>query len=123
MQPALEWCRVVCLGDVCIPDQIPLPPAEIPSPRQAPKLIAGPTSHDGGPAIEHLTKSWKGESMPRVIVTTSKTKRPAIDTPVLLDERVDSIHLDDSHAAMQFVERVGWAISDAEDLERVSRRV
>ncbi len=61
--------------------------------------------------------------MPRVIVTTSKTTRPAFDTPVLLDERVDSIHLDDSHAAMQFVERVGWAISDAEDLERVSEHL
>lgn len=61
--------------------------------------------------------------MPRVIVTTNKTKSPTLDTPVLLDERVDSIHLDDNHAAMQFVERVGWAISDAEDLERISARL
>jgi hypothetical protein len=61
--------------------------------------------------------------MPRVIVTTNQAERLELEnTPVLLDERVNSIHLDDNHAAMQFVERVGWAISDAEDLERDPRR-
>jgi hypothetical protein len=91
----------------------------VPSPPRARNLIAGPTSPYAGPAIDHLDLG-KEIQMPRVIVTTSKTKRPTFDAPVLLDERVDSIHLDDSHAAMRFVERVGWAISDAEDLERIS---
>jgi hypothetical protein len=58
--------------------------------------------------------------MPRVIVTTNQTDRFAPNAPVLLDERVESIHLRDDHASMQFVERVGWAISDAEDLEHIS---
>jgi hypothetical protein len=41
------------------------------------------------------------------------------NVPALLDERVNSVHLSTDHAAMQFIERVGWAISDAEEAERV----
>jgi hypothetical protein len=43
--------------------------------------------------------------------------------PVLLDERVNSVHLSSDHAAMQFIERLGWAISDAEEAERADLRV
>jgi hypothetical protein len=53
--------------------------------------------------------------MPRVIVISDE---PA-DRKVLLDERVSSVHLDSEHSAWQFVERLGWAISDAEELQRV----
>jgi hypothetical protein len=56
--------------------------------------------------------------VPRVIVTIDQGEQRAAVEPVLLDERVDSLHLDDDHAATQFVERLGWAISDAESLER-----
>jgi hypothetical protein len=52
--------------------------------------------------------------MPRIIVTTDLSPLPA-DTPVWLDEHVQSVHLNTDHAAAQFVERVAWAISDAED--------
>lgn len=55
--------------------------------------------------------------MPRIIVTTDSSHLPA-DTPVWLDEQVQSIHLSTDHAAAQFVERVAWAISDAEDADR-----
>jgi hypothetical protein len=55
--------------------------------------------------------------MPRVIVLSDANQSQRAGTPVLLDERVDSSHLDDYHSAMQFVQRLGWAISDAEDLE------
>jgi ribosomal protein L11 methylase PrmA len=53
--------------------------------------------------------------MARIIVTTD----PRADrvAPVLLDERVSSIHLEDRHHAAQLVERVGWAISDAESMQ------
>ncbi|HEU0250298.1 MAG TPA: hypothetical protein VFR48_06200 [Solirubrobacteraceae bacterium] len=37
------------------------------------------------------------------------------DTSVWLDERVQPVHLSTDHAAAQFVERLAWAISDAED--------
>jgi hypothetical protein len=37
---------------------------------------------------------------------------------VLLDESVYSIHLSDDHAAAQLIERLGWAITDAENTQR-----
>ncbi len=61
--------------------------------------------------------------MPRIIITADpgeKLGTLSLQFPVLLDERVDSIHLSDEHAAQQLIERVGWAVSDAEDAERVA---
>lgn len=54
--------------------------------------------------------------MPRIIVTTEQGERP--DAPVLLDERVCVAHLSDSHSAEQLIQRLGWAVADAEDVER-----
>jgi hypothetical protein len=54
--------------------------------------------------------------MPRIIVTTDPSQLPD-DAPVLLDERVHSVHLSSGHAAAQLVERLAWAISDAEGAE------
>jgi hypothetical protein len=65
--------------------------------------------------------------MPRIIVTTdlpSQTDEGPVlldDGPVLLDERVHSVHLSTDHAAAQLVERLAWAISDAESAERAKR--
>ena len=61
--------------------------------------------------------------MPRIIVTTDPVDRrdrtfDPDDTPVLLDERVDSLHLSDDHAAEQLIERLAWAVTDAEDTQR-----
>ena len=61
--------------------------------------------------------------MPRIIVTADpgeKLGRLPQQPPILLDERVDTIHLSDEHAAQQLIERVGWAVADAEDAERVA---
>jgi len=55
--------------------------------------------------------------MPRVIVTIDPPELPE-QSPVLLDERVQSVHLSDGHAAAQLIERLAWAISDAEEAER-----
>jgi hypothetical protein len=55
--------------------------------------------------------------MPRIIVTTDPAVLPD-DAPVLLDEQVHSVHLSTGHAATQLVQRLAWAISDAEDVER-----
>ncbi|HUH80273.1 MAG TPA: hypothetical protein VLZ06_03005 [Solirubrobacteraceae bacterium] len=54
--------------------------------------------------------------MARILITAERgeTREP----PVLLDERVLPIHLTDGHAAEQLVERIGWAINDAEELAR-----
>ena len=54
--------------------------------------------------------------MPRVIVTTDPSQIP-VDAPVLLDERVHSVHLSTGHGAAQLIERLVWAIGDAEDAE------
>jgi hypothetical protein len=51
--------------------------------------------------------------MPRIIVTTDPAAFYA-DPSVWLDEQVHSVHLSTDHAAAQFVERLAWAISDAE---------
>jgi hypothetical protein len=55
--------------------------------------------------------------MPRIIVTTDPSHLPG-DSAVLLDEHVHSVHLSSGHAAAQLVERLAWAISDAEVAER-----
>jgi hypothetical protein len=51
--------------------------------------------------------------MVRIIVTTEQSE------PVLLDEHVVLGHLSDGHAAAQLVQRLRWAVTDAEDAERV----
>jgi hypothetical protein len=56
--------------------------------------------------------------MARIIVTTDPTGRQ--DAPVLLEESVNSVHLGNDHSAAQLIERLGWAITDAEDIERAT---
>jgi hypothetical protein len=53
--------------------------------------------------------------MPRVLVTTEHTDSG--EETVVLDEQVHAVHLGTDHAAMQFIERLGWAITDAEQAE------
>ncbi|HEY1450934.1 MAG TPA: hypothetical protein VGI52_00315 [Solirubrobacteraceae bacterium] len=54
--------------------------------------------------------------MPRIIVTTDPMDKR--EPPVLFDERVYSLHLSDDHAAEQLIERLAWAVNDAEDTQR-----
>jgi hypothetical protein len=55
--------------------------------------------------------------MPRVIVTTDTSELPP-DASVLLDEQVHAIHISNGHGAAQLVERIAWAVTDAEEAER-----
>jgi hypothetical protein len=57
--------------------------------------------------------------MARIIVTTDPTHNHA--APVLLDESVYSMHLDNDHNAAQLIERLGWAINDAENTQRAEQ--
>jgi hypothetical protein len=43
-------------------------------------------------------------------------------TPILFDEQVCAIHVDDKHSALQLIERLSWAIHDAEAIERDEQR-
>ncbi|HMD52022.1 MAG TPA: hypothetical protein VKG62_04850 [Solirubrobacteraceae bacterium] len=52
--------------------------------------------------------------MARIIVTTEQGP----DAPVLLDEHVCPEHLSTEHSATQLIERLRWAVIDAEDAER-----
>jgi hypothetical protein len=58
--------------------------------------------------------------MARIIVTADPAegrRRPRAlseNVPVLLDEHVDPVHIDTSHAAEQLMQRVAWAVRDAE---------
>jgi hypothetical protein len=61
----------------------------------------------------------KGDFMARIIVTTDPTTQHT--APVLLDESVYSIHLDNDHTAAQLIERLGWAITDAESTQRAEQ--
>jgi hypothetical protein len=60
--------------------------------------------------------------MARIIVTTDSTdgrRAPVLSDQavILLDERVDSVHLCDDHAAEQLIQRLAWAVTDAEDAQ------
>jgi hypothetical protein len=61
--------------------------------------------------------------MPRIVVTTDPTALTA-DPSVWLDEEIHPVHLSTDHAAAQFVERLAWAIGDAESArgKRADRR-
>jgi hypothetical protein len=65
--------------------------------------------------------------MPSVIVVArSDTEDPnALDhdrRSFQLKERVTSSDLSDPHLAAQLIERIGWALADAEDAERAASR-
>jgi hypothetical protein len=60
--------------------------------------------------------------MARIIVTADPVGdrdgwTPREQASVLLEERVDSIHLCDDHAAEQLIQRLAWAVTDAEEAE------
>ena len=55
--------------------------------------------------------------MPKIIVISESKGR---EGTITLEEHVVAAHLEDDHSAAQLVERVGWAILDAEDAERAS---
>jgi hypothetical protein len=52
--------------------------------------------------------------VPRVIVTTDPAEE---DAPVTLDERVETTHISNEHGSDQLLERLVWAIEDAERVE------
>ncbi|HLM86908.1 MAG TPA: hypothetical protein VK272_12040 [Solirubrobacteraceae bacterium] len=51
--------------------------------------------------------------MARIIVTADPSERS--DAPVVLEERVYPVHLDSDHSAAQLIERLAWAVRDAEN--------
>lgn len=54
--------------------------------------------------------------MARVIIETER--RSGEEPQIVMDEHVSPIHLESDPGAAQFVERVAWAVQDAEASER-----
>ena len=54
--------------------------------------------------------------MPRIIVVADTPRRARIDAPVLMDEDIKPAHLADEHTSHQIVERVAWAVLDAQEM-------
>jgi hypothetical protein len=77
--------------------------------------------HEYGQAIDTEPRRLEAEAMARIIVTTEQGR--GLDVPVLLDEQVCPDHLSDDHSAAQLIERLGWAVTDAEDAERDQQQV
>jgi hypothetical protein len=57
--------------------------------------------------------------VPRIIITADPVEQD-LAAPVLLDERVDSANLCDENGAEELIERLGWALADADDVERAA---
>jgi hypothetical protein len=55
--------------------------------------------------------------MPRVVVTVDFVAGQDGHAPVLLDEQVQGVHLEDEYSSVQFLERLAGAIEDGERLE------
>ena len=55
--------------------------------------------------------------MPQIIVTADRSADQD-EAPVLLRERVNLTDFESDHFAVQLVERLGWAVSDAHEVER-----
>jgi hypothetical protein len=64
------------------------------------------------------TNKAKELTMPRIIVIADTPRRPNIDAPILMDEEVKPDHLADEHASRQIIERVAWAVLDAQEVSR-----
>jgi hypothetical protein len=58
--------------------------------------------------------------MARLIVIADTARSPRIDAPVLMDEEVKPEHLSDEHASHQIIERVAWAVLDAQEVSGVA---
>ena len=54
--------------------------------------------------------------MPRILITTEASGEP--DVLVMLDERIASSDLTSEHFAGHLVQRIAWALADAETTER-----
>ena len=54
--------------------------------------------------------------MPRIIVMSGPNAEP--ESAITLDERVTPANLRSGHDSARLIERVGWAVHDADDVER-----
>jgi hypothetical protein len=63
-----------------------------------------------------VPNDWQEVVMARIRITAEALGTPGVS--IVLDERVNRNNFDSDHFAAALVERIGWALADAEDLER-----
>ena len=59
--------------------------------------------------------------MPQIIVTADKPSGDG-EPPIMFQERVNVSDFESEHFAAQLVERLGWAVGDADEVNRRTRR-
>jgi hypothetical protein len=57
--------------------------------------------------------------MPHIIVTADRSNDRG-EGPIMLNERVNATDFESGHFAARLVERLGWAVADADEAEKVS---
>ena len=57
--------------------------------------------------------------MPHIIVTADGTEQGG-EGPVMLNERINATDFESGHFAARLVERIGWAVADADEAEKVT---
>lgn len=57
--------------------------------------------------------------MPHIIVTADRTDDRG-EGSVMLNERVNATDFESGHFAARLVERLGWAVADADQAEKVT---
>jgi hypothetical protein len=55
--------------------------------------------------------------MPQIIVTADRSHDRG-EAPVMLRERVSASDLESAHFARQLLERLGWAVNDAQEVDQ-----
>jgi hypothetical protein len=58
--------------------------------------------------------------MPQIIVTADQSAEDT-EPPIMFRERVSESDFESEHFAAQLMERLGWAVGDAEEINRRSR--
>jgi hypothetical protein len=69
-----------------------------------------------GNATLNAESDERRDTMPQIIVRADRRDRHG-EGPVMLKERVNVSDFESDHFAAQLVERLGWAVSDASEVE------
>ena len=75
----------------------------------------------GHASLNRLRDPEGREPMPQIIVTADQVSDRQ-EPPVLFRERVNPSDFESEHFATQLVERLGWAVSDADEVDRESAK-
>ena len=78
------------------------------------------TSAEGVDGTLRAERNRKGEAMPQIIVMADPPAKDG-EATVMLRERVNVTDFESDHFATQLVQRLGWAVGDANQAEQGGR--